>query len=124
MVLSESPALIVTTPNVFTNYMINNDIEGNKYGVAILNNTTIGIHCNQAMQTKRTGEKFDPQIPHEILNKGYECWGTSGIKITNLDLLHTVVVDYRTSIFLMRKFLSNELIWIFSKINIFHKRFQ
>ena len=50
LVFSYVPYLIMKTPTVFPNYIINNDIEGNKYGVAILNNTTLGIHCNQAMQ--------------------------------------------------------------------------
>ena len=51
------------TPTVFRNYIINNDVEGNKYGVAIFNNTTLGIHCTQAMQKKCTGKHCDRQRP-------------------------------------------------------------
>ena len=104
LVFFYAPALIMTTPTVFKNYIINNDIEGNKYGVAILNNTALVIHRTQAMQKKCTGKKYDGQIPHEILNQGCGCWGTSGIGITNLALLHTVVVNYRNSRFMMRNF--------------------
>ena len=43
-----------------------------------------------------------------MLNQGCGCWGTSGIVITNLDLLHTVVVDYRTYSFMMKKNLSKK----------------
>ena len=50
LVCSDVPALIMTTPTVFPRYIINNDIECNKSGVAILNNTTFGILCTQAMQ--------------------------------------------------------------------------
>ena len=42
---------------------------------------------------KCTGKYCDRQIPHEMLNQGCGCWVTSGIRITNFDLLHTVVVD-------------------------------
>ena len=96
-------------PTVFPKYIINNNIEGNKYGVAILNNTTLGIHHTQAMQKKNTGRHYDRQRPHEMPNQGCGCWGTSGIRITNLDILNTVVVVYRTSRFMMRKFSSNKL---------------
>ena len=48
------------------------------------------------------------QRPHEILNQGCGRWGTSGIAIANLYLLHTVVVYYRNSSFKMRKFSSNK----------------
>ena len=56
LVLSNATDLIMTTTTVFPNYIINNDIEANKYGVAISNNTTLGIHHIQAMQTKFTGK--------------------------------------------------------------------
>ena len=46
----------MTTTTVFPNYIINNYIEVNKYGVAIFNNTTLGIHRAQAVQTKCTGK--------------------------------------------------------------------
>ena len=98
----------MTTPDVFPNYIINNDIEGNKSGVAILNNTTLGIHRTQSMQKKCTGKHFDHQRSHEMLNQGCGCWGTSGIGITNFYLFHTVVAYYRTYRFMMRKFLSNK----------------
>ena len=48
VVCSDTPDLIMTTPTVFPKYIINNDIEGNKSGAVILNNTTLGIHCTQA----------------------------------------------------------------------------
>ena len=73
LVWSDAPDLIMTTPTFFPNYIINNDIEGNKYGVAILNNTTLGIHRTQSMQIKCTVKCCDRQIPHEILNQGCEC---------------------------------------------------
>ena len=60
----------MTTPTVFPIYTINNDIEVNKYGVAILNNTTLGIIRTQVMQTKFTGKHCDRLIPHEMLNQG------------------------------------------------------
>ena len=63
-------------PTVFPKYIINNNIEGNKYGVAILNNTTLGIHHTQTMQKKCSGKKIDRQRPHEIMNQVYGCWGT------------------------------------------------
>ena len=44
------------TPTVFPIYIINNDVEGNKYGVEILDNNTLGICRTQEMQTKCTGE--------------------------------------------------------------------
>ena len=47
LVFSDVSAFIMKNHTVFTNYIINNDIEGNKSGVAILNNTTIGIHRTQ-----------------------------------------------------------------------------
>ena len=103
LVCSDSPYLIMKTTTVFPNYSINNYIADNKSGFAILNNTPLGIHRNQAMQKKCTGKHFDRQRPHEILNQGCGCWGTSGTGITNLDLLHTVVVDYRTSRFMTTK---------------------
>ena len=49
-VFSDAPYLIMTTPTVSPNYFINNDIEGNKYGVAIFNITTFGIHRTWEMQ--------------------------------------------------------------------------
>ena len=83
----------MTAPTVFPKYIINNDIKGNKSGVAILNNTTLGIHPTQAIQTKFTGKNCNSQIPHEMINQGYGCWITSGTGITNLALLRTFVVD-------------------------------
>ena len=50
LVCSDAPALIMETTTVFPSYIINNDIEGNNYGVLILNNTTLGIRHTQAMQ--------------------------------------------------------------------------
>ena len=76
LVCSDAPALMMTTPNVFTGCIINNDIEGNKYGVTILNNTTLGICRTQEMQIKCTGEYCNHQRPHEMLNQGYGLWGT------------------------------------------------
>ena len=55
------------------------------------------------------------QRPHEILNQGCGRWGTSGIAIANLYLLHTVVVYYRNSSFKMRKFSSNKFNLDFSR---------
>ena len=52
------------TPTAFPSYIINNDIEGNKYCVAVLNNTTLDIRRTQAMQTKCTGKQCDCQRPH------------------------------------------------------------
>ena len=52
LVCSDTPDLIISTPNVFPNYIINNGIEGNKYGVTILNNIPLGIHRTQEMQKK------------------------------------------------------------------------
>ena len=108
LVFSDAPTLIMTTPTVFPNYIINNDIEGNKSGVEILNNTTVGIHCTQAMQTKCTKNNSNNQRPLEILNQGCGCWGASGTGITNFYPLHTVVVGYRTSRLTMSKFLPNK----------------
>ena len=76
LVFTNAPALITKTPTVFPNYIINNDIEVNKSGVAILNNTTLGIFRTQAMYTKCTGKNFNNQRPHGIMNQGCECWGT------------------------------------------------
>ena len=50
LVFSDAPSLIMTTPTVSPNYIINNDIEGNKSGVAIFNITTFGIYRTRAMQ--------------------------------------------------------------------------
>ena len=69
MVFSDAPDFIMTTNTLFPKYIINNDIEGNKYVVAILNNTTLGIHRTQAIQKKITGKHSNRQRPHEILNK-------------------------------------------------------
>ena len=77
------------TPTVLPIYIIDNDIEGNKYGVSIFNNTTLGILRTQKIQTKCTGKRYDRQKPNEILNQGCGCWGTSGIGINNLALLHS-----------------------------------
>ena len=79
LVFSDSPTLIITTPTVFPNYIINNDIDGNKSSVAILNNTTLSFHRTQAMQTKCTVKHCNSQISHEILNQGFGCWGHSGV---------------------------------------------
>ena len=43
-----------------------------------------------------------------MLNQGCGCWCSSGIVITKFSPLHTVVVDYRTSRFMMRKFSSKK----------------
>ena len=50
MVFSYAPALIMTTTTVFPKYIIDNYTEGNKSGVEILNNTTIGIQRTQEIQ--------------------------------------------------------------------------
>ena len=70
LVCSDVPALIMTTPTVFPNYIINNDIEGNKSGVEILNNITLGIHRTQEMHIKCTVKHCDRKKPHEIMNQG------------------------------------------------------
>ena len=88
LILSDAPYFIVTIPIVFQIYIINNDIEGNKSGVAILDNTTLGICRTRSMQQTFTGKHCDRKIPHEMLIRGCGCWGTSGIVITNLDLLY------------------------------------
>ena len=108
LVFSDAPDLIMTTPTVFLSYKINKDIEGNKSDVKILNNTTLGIFRTQAIQKKCTGKNIIRQRTHETLNQGCGCWVTSGVRITNLAPLHTIVVDYRTSSFMMGKFLSNK----------------
>ena len=54
MVCSYELDLMMKTPNVSPNYIIKNDIEGNIAGVAILNNTTLGIQFTQATHTKCT----------------------------------------------------------------------
>ena len=69
LVLSYTPDLIVKTPTVFTNYIINNDTEGNKSGATVLNSTTLGIYLTHSMQKKCTGKHFNRQSTHEILNK-------------------------------------------------------
>ena len=74
LVCSYVPALMMTTTNVFPSYIINNDIEGNKYGVAILNNTTLGIFHTHAVQTKCKVKYCNHQITHEIVNQGCGCW--------------------------------------------------
>ena len=58
LVCLDEPDFIMTTPNVFPKYIINDDIEANKYGVAILNNTTLGIHHTQAIQEKIKRKTF------------------------------------------------------------------
>ena len=65
---------------------------------------TVLRKCSQIVQEKNA----ICQRPHEILNQGYGCWGISGIGITNLDLLHTIVIDYSTSSFMMRRFSSKK----------------
>ena len=108
LICSDSPALILNTPLTYPEVLINNNIEGNKSGIAILNNATLNILRTQASQTKCTGKHCDRQRPHELLNQGCGCWGTSGIGITNLALLHTVVVESRNNArFMMRSFSSN-----------------
>ena len=59
LVLSDAPAFMTTTHTGFPKDIINNDIDGEKSGAAILNNTTLGIYRTQAMQTKSTGENCD-----------------------------------------------------------------
>ena len=46
----------MTNPAVFPKHTINNDVEGNKYDVKILDNNALGICRTQEMQTKCTGE--------------------------------------------------------------------
>ena len=70
LVFSDAPALIMTAPDFFPNYIINNDIEGKKSGVEILNNITLGIHRTQEMHIKCTVKHCDRQRPHEIMNQG------------------------------------------------------
>ena len=82
MIFSDAPALIMTTPIAFTNYIIKNEFKGNKSGVTILNNTTLGIHRNQEMQTKFTGTHYNRQRPHVIMNQGFECWGTAVYQVS------------------------------------------
>ena len=94
---------------MFPIYIINNYIEGNKSGVAILNYNTFGICRTQEIQKKCGGKHCDCQRPNEMLNQRCGFWGTSSIRITNLALLYNVVVDYRTSSFMMRIFFSNRL---------------
>ena len=50
LVCSDAPTLIMTNSTVFPIYIIYNDIECNKSGVEIFNNTTLGISRTQAMQ--------------------------------------------------------------------------
>ena len=64
LVCSDAAALIMINTNVFPNYIIKNDIGGNKYGFVILNNTTLGIHCTQEMHRKCTGKYCNDQRPH------------------------------------------------------------
>ena len=71
---------------------------------------TLIRQCRQRVQ-----EKLNCHIPHEIMNQLYDCWGTSGIGITNLVILHTGAVDYRNSRFAMRKFSSNKFNLDFSR---------
>ena len=52
----------MTNPTVFPEYIINNGIDVNKSGVAILNNTTLGIHRTQEIQKKITGKHCDIQM--------------------------------------------------------------
>ena len=59
-----------------------------------------------------------------MLNQGCGCLGTSGIGINNFSLLNTIVVDYRTYRFMMKKFLSKKINLGFSNIDIFRKPFQ
>ena len=82
--------------NFFPSYIIKNNVEGDKSGIAILNNTTLGIHCTQEMQTKWTVKCYDCLRTHKMPNQGFVCWGTSGIEINNLALLNTVVADICT----------------------------
>ena len=53
LVWSDSQALNMTTLTVFPNYIIITDIEGNKCGVTILNNSTLGIYGTHAMQKNK-----------------------------------------------------------------------
>ena len=73
LVFSYVPYLIMKTPTVFPNYIIKNDTEGNKSGVVIFNNTTLGILRTQAIQKKYTGKHNDSQRQHEMINKGSGC---------------------------------------------------
>ena len=56
LVFSDAPPLIMKNPSVFPSCIINNDIEGNKYGVAILNNTILDICYTQSMQKNVQGK--------------------------------------------------------------------
>ena len=59
LVWLDPTALIIKTSTVFPNYIINSFVEGNKSGVVILNNTTLGIHRTQEIQTRCTGKYYD-----------------------------------------------------------------
>lgn len=107
MVRSDTPAVIMSSPNHYPPYSIAHELSNVRYGVAILNGVDISIHRTQAIQTKCTGKHCDRQRPQQLLNQGCGCWGTSGIGITNLALLHTVVVDTPEPI-MMRNFSSNK----------------
>ena len=107
MIRSDSPAVVLQTPSIYDSYPVNFDIEGNGSGVAVLNGANVSVARTFVTQTTCTGKHCDRQRVHEVLNQGCGCWGTSGIGISNLALVHTIVVDDGNIQFTMRSFSSN-----------------
>ena len=104
IVNSNSSVIVMKTPAVIPTYPINNEIEARNFGVTVLNGSLIRVARTEAMQTTCTCKHCDRQRPKE---QGCGYWGTSGVVITNLALLHTAsVVDGNTQ-FMIRNFSSN-----------------
>ena len=108
LICADAPAVVMCMPSYFPSYDIVNTIQGNESGVAVLNNADIDIVRTVTIQTTCTGKHCDRQRPIELINQGCGCWGTTGIGISNLALMHTVVVRCRNVEFVMRNFSSNK----------------
>ena len=89
LIKSFYPIIAMDSPSIINSIAVNNYIEGNQSGVAVLKNTEIFIRRTTPIQTSCLGKHCDKQRPTDwafTVNRGCGCWGTTSLGTSNIPL--------------------------------------
>ena len=95
LIKSFYPIIAMDSPSIINSIAVNNYIEGNQSGVAVLKNTEIFIRRTTPIQTSCSGKHCDKQRPTDwafTVNRGCGCWGTTSLGTSNIALMHNIVI--------------------------------
>ena len=92
---TDYPDVALCPPLYLSAARVNTDIEGTKSLAHILNSCHVATNQNSPIQTTCSSHFGDKQRPHDWThgNRGFGCWGVTGLGGSNIALMRTVVAS-------------------------------